>query len=544
MSFRQASGAIHKKKLFRYPPATYENRVTDFHSSKAVMNMPIKILLFFFLIAPGASDIYCQPRPFGLGSEVIGTIIKPVDRAAIDTDKPGAEVNISTRAPAGAGRTTKGRGQPAAVKRKRPPFKTVKVTEEVAREAPKTKAEIIRPLEIVEATPPENTLARILSAITINTDRGPIIPFPVVDSNKEMGLSVGIMPIIAVRSKDKKTIKAVLAPSVTYNEYLKTTITYRHYIFPDDKKLFLLRASYSEKVEKEFIVYYYTPQAWDSDIRVNGEATNVVTGKPSFYGLGINSSHKNNANYALNSTGEDFNFDLPLIDNLFLDFTHSFYLKRITDGPLEAAQVSDVFPSFFKPAAVENKFLNNRFALVYDDTDHPFLPKIGTYAAASVSYSAKRLISDFNYRTYAFELKHYYNYKEEGNYVTAIHYLLQFVRGDDLPFYALPQLGESTGLRMAGDGRFVDRGKFVFNIEERITLSRSPFMKFISESEIAPFLDVGTVFPELHDFRARNLKYGPGISARIVIRPQVVATFDFAFGSEGNNAIIKVGYPF
>jgi hypothetical protein len=97
---------------------------------------------------------------------------------------------------------------------------------------------------------------------------------------------------------------------------------------------------------------------------------------------------------------------------------------------------------------------------------------------------------------------------------------------------------------MAGDGRFVDRGKFVFNIEERITLSRSPFMKFISESEIAPFLDVGTVFPGLSDLRAGDLKYSPGVAARIVIRPQVVGTLDFAFGSEGTNAIIKVGYPF
>ena len=506
--------------------------------------MPKKILLFFFLIPAGTSDIYAQPRPFGLGSEVIGTIIKPAEnsRAAAGLEQPRADVNISTRAAPG-GRPPKGRGKPAAVKKKTP-FNAAKANEEVVREAPKTKAEIIRPLELVETTPPENTLARILSAITINTDRGPLIPFPVVDSNKDMGVSFGIMPIIAVRSKDKKTIKAVLAPSVTYNEYLKTTLTYRHYIFPDEKRLFLLRASYSEKVEKEFIVYYYTPQAWDSNIRVSGEATNMVTGKPSFYGLGINSSHKDKANYALNMTGEDFTADLPLIDNLFFNLTHSFYLKRIADGPQESGQVSGLFPSFFKQAALENKFLTNRFALIYDDTDHPFLPKVGTYAAASVSYSAKHLLSDFNYRTYALELKHYYNYKEEGNYVTAIHYLLQFVKGDDLPFYALSQLGESTGLRMAGDGRFVDRGKFVFNIEERITLSRSPFMKFISESEIAPFLDVGTVFPEPSALRTRNFKYSPGIAARIVIRPQVVGTLDLAFGSEGTNAIIKVGYPF
>ena len=513
--------------------------------------MTNKILIFLFLVAVRASTLYCQPRPFGLGSEVNGTSlvpvinsIAPIERDQIRPVGPGTEVNISTRAQTGGGHAPKGGKQPPAAAKIKKQLKTYKIKEEAVRLAPKTKEEIIKPLEIAEALPPENTLARILSAITINTARGPIIPFPVVDSNKDMGTSFGIMPIMAVRSRDNKTIKAVLAPSATYNEYLKTTLTYRHYIFPDEKRLFLLRASCSQKVERELIIYYYTPQAWGSDIRVSAEAKNWVTGKPSFYDIGIKSSRKDKANFALNITGEEFTVDLPLINHLFFNFNHAYYLKRIADGPQESGQVSDLYPAFFNRASTQKEFLTNRFALVYDDTDHPFLPKIGTYAAASVSYSAKRLASDFNYRTYTFQLKHYYNYKEEGNFVTAVHYLFQFMRGDDTPFYALPQLGESTGLRMAGDGRFVDRGKFVFNIEERITLSRSPFMKFISESEIAPFLDVGTVFPKPSAFRARDLKFSPGIATRIVIRPQVVGTLDFAFGSEGANAIIKVGYPF
>ena len=97
---------------------------------------------------------------------------------------------------------------------------------------------------------------------------------------------------------------------------------------------------------------------------------------------------------------------------------------------------------------------------------------------------------------------------------------------------------------MAGEGRFTDRGRFVVNIEERITLSRSPFMKFISETEVAPFVDAGTVFPGLSKLAINNLKWGPGVALRLLIRPQIVATLDFAFGSEGTNAIIRVGYPF
>ncbi|MFA6434250.1 MAG: BamA/TamA family outer membrane protein [Elusimicrobiales bacterium] len=483
--------------------------------------MTRKLPALLFLLALCAPDLSSQPGP-----------------AARETELGG-----SAPAQAAAGPALKARG-PAAKKKK--PHKSAKLKDEVVGQEPKTRAELVKPLEIAETAPKENILARTLGAITINTAKGPIIPFPVVDSNKDMGVSFGIMPIMAIRGgPNDKTIKAVLAPSATYNEYLRTTLTYRQYIFPDEQRFFLLRASYSQKVEREFIIYYYTPQAWGSEIRVGAEAKNWVTGKPSFYGLGIDSSRKDRANYALNMTGEEFTVDLPLVNHhFFFNFNHALYLKRISDGPQESGQVSGLFPALFNQASKENTFLTHRFALVYDDTDHPFLPKLGTYIAASVNYSDKSLASDFNYRTYVVQLKHYYNYKEEGKYVTAIHYLYQFTKGDALPFYALPQLGESTGLRMAGDGRFVDRGKFVFTVEERITLSRSPFMKFISESEIAPFLDIGTVFPKPSEFSARNLKYSPGISARIVIRPQVVGTLDFAFGSEGTNAIIKVGYPF
>jgi len=422
-----------------------------------------------------------------------------------------------------------------------------KAKEEIVKPEPKTKEEILKPLETPAPAPdyPENLIARMLNTITINTDSGPIIPFPIIDSSKDLGPSFGIMPIVAIRKKGTKDMKAVIVPSAAYNKNLGTTLTYRHYIFPDEKRYFILRASRSQRVERELMAYYYTPQFLGSDVRLSLEPKYWVTGKPSFYGFGPHSNRSDKANYALTTTGEELIADIPLINHVFFNFDHSYYAKKISDGPVDIAQVSVRFPDiFYDGASALRRYLTNRFSLVYDDTDHPFLPKIGTYASASVLYSNKKLGSDYEYRTYAFQLKNYYNYKEEGRFVTATHALLQFQRGDALPFYAMPQLGEGTGLRAVGDGRFVDLAKFVFTIEERITLTRSPFFKFISETEIAPFLDVGSVFSKPSHFSAGKLNYGPGISARLVIRPQLVATVDFATGAEGSNAIIKIGYPF
>lgn len=433
---------------------------------------------------------------------------------------------------------------PPAKKKKTAAQPAPKPRLELVKTEPKSKEDILSTVQR-PAPPKEGLMGRVLNAITIDTRYGPIIPFPVADYSKDLGPSVGIMPVIALKKKISGEIKSVIVPSFSYNDNLRTTMTYRQYIFPDEKRYFILRASRSEKVERELMAYYYTPQLAGSNFRFSLEAKHWVTGKPSFYGYGINSQRGDKANYSLQVTGEEIVADMPLVKHLFLTFNHSYFDKRIGPGPVTTvSQVREQFPADYSVASEMRTFHTNRLSLVYDDTDHPFLPKVGTYASASVLYSNKALGSDYEYRTYSLQMKHYYNYKEEGRYVTAAHYLLQFQRGDALPFYAMPQLGESTGLRMTGDGRFTDRGKFVFTIEERITLSKTPFYKFISETEIAPFLDVGTVFSKVSDFRASDLKYAPGVSARLVIRPQLVATMDLAFGSEGTNAIIKIGYPF
>jgi len=433
--------------------------------------------------------------------------------------------------------------QAQAPRKRRLPKSTPKAKEEIARTTePKTKEDVLK--TVARPVPKTGALAKVLNAITLDTRYGPLIPFPVVDSSKDLGPSFGVMPVIAIKDKASGDIKSVIVPSANYNENLRTTLTYRHYIFPDEKRFFILRASRSERVERELMAYYYTPQLLGTGLRFSAEGKHWVTGKPSFYGFGIDSQRGDKANYSLHMTGAEVILDVPLRKELFFNVNSSLFDKHIGEGPVNNGQVRELFPLLYPEASARRRFLTNRFSLVYDNTDHPSLPKLGTYASASVLYSNKALGSDYEYRTYSLQMKNYFNYKEEGKYVTALHTLLQFQRGDTLPFYAMPQLGESTGLRMAGDGRFTGRGKFVFTVEERITLSKTPFYKFISETEIAPFLDVGTVFDKVSGFRARDLKYGPGVSARLVIRPQLVATVDFAYGSEGTNAIIKIGYPF
>lgn len=387
-----------------------------------------------------------------------------------------------------------------------------------------------------------NPLDFIIRNLKMSTPVGPLLFIPLVDTSKDIGMRTGVMPILAIRDKRGDAIAAVIAPSIRYNRFLKMEYTWRTYFFPHETELVAIRASYSQVVHREVFLRYFTREFLGTKYRLNTEFHLLREGKFSFYGIGPDSPDSAQANFSKYKIGEQISGGIPLADHWFLELNHSHFQYQLGDGPITTlAQLSDLFPS---DAIVGwKRFINHGLAVTYDSTDHPSLPTKGGLATFSVGTSQRALGSDFTYQTYATQFKGYYNIRD-GKYVTAVHLHFEQQRGDRLPFYAQSIVGESTGLRLEGDGRYVDRGRMVFSLEERIRVARSPLLKFFSEVEISPFLDVGTVFPHPGKLRFDNLQPGPGVAARVLLRPQVVITLDLAWLGDKNNFILKVDYPF
>lgn len=393
-------------------------------------------------------------------------------------------------------------------------------------------------------TEKQDILNKITDKLVFTIDNNPLIILPVLDSSKDLGINYGIMPIMAFRNKKRgEEVSSVIAPSINKNKYLGYTYAYRHYIFPTEKSLFVLRAILSDNIQKEFFAHYYNPEIFATKARINLEYRHFENPKSSFYGYGPNSHKYNRANYTFYLNGGEMSITLLIREYFYFDWTPSYYKNKISKGV-----VDNIFPTKYPYEYQEYKnyknFFTNKFSFLFDTTDHPFLPRVGRYITFSMLFSSKKYGSDYDYSTYTLELKNYYNYKFSNKSITAVRFMIQWQTGEKIPFYAMPTVGESTGLRMAGDGRFVDRAKMLFNIEQRFTVVKAPVMKFITELEITPFLDVASVANSLSKISTSNFKYGPGIALRIVLRPQIVGTADFAFGSEGLNTIVKVNYPF
>lgn len=387
-----------------------------------------------------------------------------------------------------------------------------------------------------------NPLDFLFRYLKATTPVGPLLFIPLVDTNKDIGMRTGIMPILALRDKKGDGIAAVIAPSFRYNRFLKSEYTWRSFWFPNRTELVVFRAAYSEVVNREIFLRYFTREFAGTKYRLNAEFHLIRDGKFSFNGFGPDSRDEDRANFSNYKIGEEISGGIPLSNNFFLELNHSYFQYQLGEGPITTLKkLSEQFPN--DAILGWKRFINHGIAITYDSTDHPSLPTKGGLMTLSMATSQRALGSDFTYQSYGTQFKGYYNIRD-GKYVTAAHFQFQQQQGDTIPFYVQNVVGESTGLRLEGDGRFVDRGRMILSIEERIRVARSPLLAFFSEIEISPFVDIGTVFPHPGKLRFDNLQVGPGIAARVLIRPQVVITLDLAWRGNKRNFLLKVDYPF
>ena len=112
------------------------------------------------------------------------------------------------------------------------------------------------------------------------------------------------------------------------------------------------------------------------------------------------------------------------------------------------------------------------------------------------------------------------------------------------PFYELAQLGGRDSLRGYGEGRFADRGSLVFNLEQRYTFSSVNLMNIQTNFEVAPFFDVGSVFEDLADTRAKDYRPVYGAAFRAAVKPNVVGDVEVGIGKEGPAVFVDINYPY
>ena len=108
----------------------------------------------------------------------------------------------------------------------------------------------------------------------------------------------------------------------------------------------------------------------------------------------------------------------------------------------------------------------------------------------------------------------------------------------------LPRLGGARTLRGFSPNRFFGDGRVLFNAEIRTRIVRWRILGVDTEFQVAPFVDVGTVFNSLKQLFSEGVEVTPGVALRGISPPNIVGRVEMGWSREGPAIFVGLDYPF
>ena len=396
---------------------------------------------------------------------------------------------------------------------------------------------------VVEAPKKEET-PLILRWMIRPLRRGMWIRLPIMDTDPNRGITVGAMPIWVIQGETDDRIRAIHAPSVTYNKNFVVTPTYRYYYYPHDDAAVVARGSIG-KYENELMGQYEDGSFRGSDLDVFLRVQHDVNAGRRFFGLGPDSSRNGESNYRENMFQYRASAGYPILPESHWRVrlgTH-FQASKFTNGPIPNLPT---FQSLYPEQASNGRQQTNEFRLSidYDTRDHAVTTEKGNFIQLFGERATKGVASMYDYNRWGVDARTYVPWKTRPDRVFAIQARLDQVTGPTPPFWLQSNMGGKYSLRAYGEGRYVDRGAFVLNAENRFRVFQKTMAGVTTEFQAAPFVGMGTVFDAPQFAQRRLVRPVLGGSVRAVAKPQVVGSVDFGVGREGLSVFMDINYAF
>lgn len=189
--------------------------------------------------------------------------------------------------------------------------------------------------------------------------------------------------------------------------------------------------------------------------------------------------------------------------------------------------------------------VSERVTLVYDKRNQEFTPSAGTYVRLRAEYNQMSsgsgpLVADDWARFEAIGTQYWSSPGQRYTLVARNEW--QLTTGDgDLPFWAQPTLGGARNLRAFGEGRFHGDNSVYASMELRIQVMHVVVIGMPMDVELSPFVDAGQVFD---DSFGGKFNVNPGMSMRVLNRPNVGLVVNWAYGQDGGQFTGGISLPF
>jgi len=365
---------------------------------------------------------------------------------------------------------------------------------------------------------------------------------PAISTDPNTGPTMGVLPVLVLADPETHHIRHLFAPSYTYNELFGHTGTWRYYFYPTDASQLFTTASYSQHTNREVKARYENTAARDGVLYIRAESYYAIDASNRFFGIGPQTREGDEAGYtskdAIGRVAAGINFEHSWRATL------GARLRQFSTASTIIPHTADLTTRQPDLAGIgTHNTMAGEFRLLWDTRDSPITPSHGSSGELFTETTSPELGSDSDYIRYGLDGKRFFLWKDPKQ-VTVLHGLYEWANGPFIPFYELPSLGGRDTLRGYGEGRFADRGRLVANVEHRYTFSSLNLMGIQTNFEIAPFFDIGSVFPTASQIERRYFRPVYGTAFRAAVKPNVVGDVEVGIGKEGPAVFVDINYPY
>ena len=394
--------------------------------------------------------------------------------------------------------------------------------------------------------PPAQTPAASAHGFDLAT--ASFVPIPEVDTEPGSGLTLGVIPTW-LRTGSQGDIDRIIAPDLIRSEYFGWGSRMRIFDYPSEDTQWSVVGGGKERVEREFDAHYLTGQTRADPFTWSVETLYDRSGIPRFFGLGNNTSYRDQTSYVDNQGSLDVSIGRNFTQALQLAYRERVRSVDILPGALHRLpSIQTVFPKLVGVGSEHE--LEQTLILTRDTRDSPIIPQSGARYSVYGGFVSSALASSVSYTFFGAESRCYFPLTDGVTLAwhTAARYMPS---AGDAPFWALSSLGgdisvinEREPLRSYGPDRYVDRNLFSSSAELRTRVADLKAFDTDVGFELTPFVDAGKVFASTGTSPFSQLHTAGGLGVRGVASPFVVGYVDVGYSRHGPAVFSGINYPF
>jgi Omp85 superfamily domain len=382
-------------------------------------------------------------------------------------------------------------------------------------------------------------LAGVLAAECAGSLETKLVPLPVYATLPNEGSTFGAMPVFLRVCEATGRTNTIIAPSVTWNDVIHATGTFRVFHYPSDDKALTFIASISTRINSGLLLVWQdlptAVGATTSEVEVRLQRSAFYR----FFGLGpdtppeAESSYTRVRGHAVARLGKNLggNWNVGATLQFDRDLVQDIGVPGLPLSRREFPEVPGMAGSTVLAQVVDARYDTRERR---ETSDKGIFVELSAGVAEGVARSPAYFISRAQFRAI----------QPETSWLSAaLRVDWRRVSSPGVPFYAQSSLGGAFLLRGFTDDRFIDQNAWTAEMEQRIRLFQTHIYGVTADWRIDPFIVVGQVYPSA-DEAFSHPQVAAGAGFRAWVRPNVVGRIDVANGGEGWKVYVEIGYPY